>query len=215
MARTAVVLMNLGGPDRLEAVRALSCPTCSAIRPSWPARRFPLALGPHHRVAPGPVAREIYRRLGGAHRCSRTPRRRRGRSRQSWDRIIAVLWRCVIGTRPVMETAGEVAIGRATRSFACRSIRNSRRRRQLRHSPPGGTPRRAVWDRLPDALRLLLSRATGIYRSCRRARSGRRSMRLLADDKPPRLLLTAHGLPKRSCRPETPIPTMSNRPPPR
>jgi len=65
MARTAVVLMNLGGPDRLEAVRPFLFNLFSdpAIIPLPAVLRLPLARLISWRRAR--VAREIYRRLGG------------------------------------------------------------------------------------------------------------------------------------------------------
>ena len=65
MARTAVVLMNLGGPDRLEAVRPFLTNLFSdpAILRLPGFVRLPLARIIAWRRAR--VAREIYRKLGG------------------------------------------------------------------------------------------------------------------------------------------------------
>src|SRR6266513_1852422 len=65
MTRTAVVLMNLGGPDRLEAVQPFLFNLFSdpAILRLPAFFRLPLARIVSWRRAP--VAREIYRRLGG------------------------------------------------------------------------------------------------------------------------------------------------------
>ena len=66
MARTAVVLMNLGGPDSLQAVRPFLSNLFSdpaIIRLPAPLR-LPLARLIAWRRAP--LAREIYRRLGGS-----------------------------------------------------------------------------------------------------------------------------------------------------
>lgn len=66
MARTAVVLMNLGGPDSLEAVEPFlrNLFGDAAIIGLPRLLRLPLARLIARRRAP--VAREIYRRLGGA-----------------------------------------------------------------------------------------------------------------------------------------------------
>src|SRR6266478_2162297 len=65
MARTAVVLMNLGGPDRLEAVQPFLFNLFSdpAILRLPAFARLPLAYVISRRRAR--VAREIYRKLGG------------------------------------------------------------------------------------------------------------------------------------------------------
>src|SRR6267154_4312461 len=65
VARTAVVLMNLGGPDRLEAVQAFLFNLFSdpAILRLPALVRLPLARIIAWRRSP--VEREIYRKLGG------------------------------------------------------------------------------------------------------------------------------------------------------
>src|SRR5690242_5849205 len=65
MARIAVVLMNLGGPNRLEAVQPFLFNLFSdpAILPLPALVRLPLARIIAWRRSP--VAREIYRKLGG------------------------------------------------------------------------------------------------------------------------------------------------------
>src|SRR5690242_21324619 len=65
MTRTAVVLMNLGGPDRLEAVQPFLFNLFSdpAILRLPALARLPLARIIAWRRSP--VARDIYRKLGG------------------------------------------------------------------------------------------------------------------------------------------------------
>ena len=58
--------MNLGGPDSLEAVQPFLFNLFSDPGHHPVCRRCPPAAGAADCVAPSPVAREIYRRLGGA-----------------------------------------------------------------------------------------------------------------------------------------------------
>ena len=77
MARVAIVLMNLGGPDSLEAVRPFLVNLFSdpaIIDLPGPLRRPLARLIAWRRT---PVAREIYTRLGGDRPCSPIPKRRR------------------------------------------------------------------------------------------------------------------------------------------
>jgi ferrochelatase len=65
MSRTAIVLFNLGGPDSLDAVQPFLLNLFgdpAIIRAPWPLRSLLARLIAARRA---PVAREIYRRLGG------------------------------------------------------------------------------------------------------------------------------------------------------
>jgi protoheme ferro-lyase len=137
VARTAVVLMNLGGPDRLEAVQPFLFNLFSdpAILRLPALVRLPLARIIAWRRSR--VAQEIYRRLGGG---SPLLANTEAQAR-ALEAVLGPQHRCFVAMRywdPTSEqTAREVADGGRTRLFACRSIRNSRPRQRPRRSPLG------------------------------------------------------------------------------
>ena len=162
--------MNLGGPDRWRRCGRFSS-ICSAIRRSFGCRR---RCGCRWRALiawrRAPVAQ---RDLSPARRRVAAARQHRGAGARAgssaWDRTIAASSRCAIGIRERCRRRARSTNGRRTRSSACRSIRNSRRRRRLRRSPLGATRHDASGLDVPDQRRVLLSLRSGVYRSAGRA----------------------------------------------
>ena len=212
MSRVAVVLMNLGGPDSLDAVGPF-------LRNLF---RDPAIIG-----APGPVRWFLARngspsgagrkrgrstaRSAGVRRCLRKPRRRRRLCRRPSP--ISVRSRSPLRMRywhPMSEAsraAGSCPSGRIG-SCCCRSIRSSRPRPRRPRSPRGVTPptqpasphRRAPICCHPRADGLIAAHAALIEP-------------LLAKRQPgpglPRLLFSAHGLPEARGRARRSLPVAS------
>ena len=170
VARIAVVLMNLGGPDRLEAVQPFLFNLFSdpAILRLPALVRLPLARIIAWRRSPGSAGD-----LSQARRRIAAARQHRGAGKSarssSWGRSTGVLSRCAIGTRPASRPRARSPIGRRTRSFACRSIRNSRRRRRLRRSPLGAPRQHAMGLTCPTRVVCCYPSDPGLCRSGGRA----------------------------------------------
>jgi protoporphyrin/coproporphyrin ferrochelatase len=196
MPRTAVVLMNLGGPDSLEAVRPflLNLFSDAAIIRLPAVGRLPLARLIAWRRAG--VAREIYARLGGG---SPLLANTEAQAR-ALEEALGPGYRCFIAMRywhpTSAETAREVAdwapeeivclplypqFSTTTTASSLTAWRDAAARLAL--DPPCRViccyPReKGFVETLAGLIRPLLDLASGL-------------------EKPPRLLLTAHGLPKR------------------
>ena len=196
MGRIAVVMMNLGGPDRLEAVQPFLFNLFSdpAILRLPALVRFPLARIISRRRAP--IAREIYRRLGGGSPLAANTEAQA----RALEAALGRRYRCFVAMRywqPTSEeTAAEVAawgpdqivclplypqFSTTTTASSLTAWRAAAARRGLDrplrfvccyHSDPGFV------EALVGLIRPVLDLAAGHKR-------------------PPRLLLTAHGLPKR------------------
>jgi protoporphyrin/coproporphyrin ferrochelatase len=205
VARTAVVLMNLGGPDRLEAVQPFLFNLFSdpAILRLPALVRLPLARFIAWRRSP--VAREIYRRLDGA---SPLLANTEAQAR-ALEAVLGPQHRCFVAMRywdPTSDqTAREVAdwaadevvclplypqFSTTTTASSLAAWRSSATRRGIDcltrvvccyPSDPGYV------QAIAGLIRAALDSATG-------------------QEKPPRLLLTAHGLPKRIVQAGDPYP---------
>jgi ferrochelatase len=205
MARIAVVLMNLGGPDRLEAVQPFLFNLFSdpAILGLPGLVRLPLARIIAWRR--GPVAREIYRRLGGG---SPLLANTEAQAR-ALETLLGPQHRCFVAMRywnPTSEqTAREVADWAANEvvclplypqfsttttasSLAAWSAAATRRRIAC--------PTRVVCCYPSDPG--FVEAVAGMIRPVLSSATGR--------EKPLRLLLTAHGLPKRIVQAGDPYP---------
>jgi ferrochelatase len=205
MARVAVVLMNLGGPDSLDAVRPFLFNLFSdpAILRLPGILRLPLARLIAWRRAP--VAREIYRRLGGG---SPLLANTRAQAREL-EAVLGPHHRCFVAMRywhPTSEeTASEVAswapdeivclplypqFSTTTTASSLAAWRTAARRY--------GIERRVQAVCCYPADQGFVETVAGLIRPV--LDSG-------ADcDKPPRLLLTAHGLPKKIANAGEPYP---------
>jgi len=205
MTRTAVVLMNLGGPDRLEAVQPFLFNLFSdpAILRLPALFRLPLARLISRRRAP--IAREIYRRLGGGSPLTVNTEAQA----RALEAVLGPQSRCFVAMRywhPTSEeTAAEVADWDAdqivclpfypqfsTTTTACSlaAWRSAAARRGI------DCPTRSVccYPSDPGFVETL----AGLIRPV---------LDLTAShEKPSRLLLTAHGLPKRIVRAGDPYP---------
>ncbi|HEY1941474.1 MAG TPA: ferrochelatase [Roseiarcus sp.] len=206
MARIAVVLMNLGGPDRLEAVRPFLFNLFSdpAILRLPALVRLPLARVIAWRR--GPVAREIYRRLGGeSPLLANTEAQAR-----ALETLLGPQHRCFIAMRywhPTSEqTAREVAdwaadevvclplypqFSTTTTASSLAAWGTSSRRCGI------ACPTRVVCCYPSDSG--FVEAVAGMIRPVLSSAAGQ--------EKPLRLLLTAHGLPKRIVQAGDPYPT--------
>jgi ferrochelatase len=205
MARTAIVLMNLGGPDRLEAVQPFLFNLFSdpAILRLPAFARLPLAYVISRSRAR--VAREIYRKLGGGspllanteaqataleallgsqHRCFVAMRywhptsEEAARQVAEWgaDEIVC------LPLYPQFSTTTTASSFAAWRTAAARCGIESRMRVVCCYpSEPG------FIEAIAGLTRPVLDAAAGY-------------------ETPPRLLLTAHGLPKKIARDDEPYP---------
>jgi ferrochelatase len=205
VARTAVVLMNLGGPDRLEAVRPFLFNLFSdpAILRLPALVRLPLARIIAWRR--GPVAREIYRKLGGG---SPLLANTEAQAR-ALETVLGPQHRCFVAMRywyPTSEqTAREVA-GWAADEVVCLPL-------YPQFSTTTTASSLAAW-RASAARRGIkcptwvvccypadpgfVEAVAGMIGPALDAAAGH--------EKSPRLLLTAHGLPKRIVRAGDPYP---------
>jgi ferrochelatase len=205
MARVAIVLMNLGGPDSLEAVRPFLVNLFSdpaIIDLPGPLRR-PLACLIAWRRAP--VAREIYARLGG-----RSPLLANTKAQaQALEASLGPGHRCFVAMRywhpTSAETAREVAKWRPDQivclplypQFSTTTTASSLASWKLAAKQQGlDRPTRCIRcypceKGLIDALVRLIKPALDMVST-----TGRR----------PRLLLTAHGLPMKIVRAGDPYP---------
>lgn len=196
MGRIAVVLMNLGGPDRLEAVQPFLFNLFSdpAILRLPALFRLPLARIISRRRAP--IAREIYRRLGGG-----SPLRVNTEAQaNALEAVLGPQHRCFVAMRywhPTSEeAAAEVAawgpdqivclplypqFSTTTTASSLAAWRAAAARRGL------DSPWRFVccYPRDPG----FVEAVAGLIRPVLALAAGHK--------RPPRLLLTAHGLPKR------------------
>jgi protoporphyrin/coproporphyrin ferrochelatase len=196
MARTAVVLMNLGGPDSLPAVEPFLTNLFSdpaIIRLPW-LLRMPLArLIARARAR---TAREIYQKLGGA---SPLLANTEGQA-QALDRLLGPDYRSFIAMRYWRPTSVDAA--RAVADWKPDNIVCLPLYPQLSTTTTASSL--TDWRRAVAQLRLNFP--TRVV-CCYPAEKGfieaiARLVRPLLDRasghaKPPRLLLTAHGLPKK------------------
>lgn len=206
MARTAVVLMNLGGPDRLEAVQPFLVNLFSdpAILRVPALLRLPLARVIAWRRAG--VARDIYRRLGGG---SPLLANTQAQAR-ALEQLLGEDYRCFVAMRywhPMsVETAREAAawtpdeivclplypqFSTTTTASSLAAFRAAAARHGIADKvrAVGGYPRDPGF----------VETVAGLIRPV---------LDSIADHgKPPRLLLTAHGLPKRIVQAGDPYPT--------
>ena len=205
MARVAVVLMNLGGPDGLEAVRPFLFNLFSdpAILRLPALARLPLACIIAWRR--GPVAHEIYRKLGGG---SPLLANTEAQAR-ALETVLGPQHRCFIAMRywhPTSErTAREVSdwaadevvclplypqFSTTTTASSLAAWRTSATRCRIE------CPTRVVccYPAEPGFVEAI----AGLIQPALDAAAGY--------EKPPRLLLTAHGLPKRIVRAGDPYP---------
>lgn len=205
MARIAVVLMNLGGPDRLEAVEPFLFNLFSdpAIIRLPAFLRLPLARLISSRRAR--VAREIYRRLGGG---SPLLVNTEAQAR-ALEAALGPHHRCFVAMRywhPMSaETARDVAKW-APEEIVCLPL-------YPQFSTTTTASSLAAWRTAAVAYGIdRLVRVVCCYPSDKgfaEAVAGliRPVLGLAAGlDKPPRLLLTAHGLPKKIVRAGDPYP---------
>jgi ferrochelatase len=210
VARIAVVLMNLGGPDRLEAVQSFLFNLFSdpAILRLPTLFRLPLARIIAWRRSP--VAQEIYRKLGGGspllanteaqaialeavlgpqHRCFVAMRYWRPTSDQTAREVADWLPDKVVclPLYPQFSTTTTASSLAAWRTAATRhGVACPTRVVCCYPSDPGFV------EALARMIRPVLSSATG-------------------HEKPPRLLITAHGLPKRIVQAGDPYPNQVER----
>ncbi|MBV8937582.1 MAG: ferrochelatase [Alphaproteobacteria bacterium] len=196
MGRVAVVLMNLGGPDRLEAVQPFLFNLFSdpAILRLPAPFRLPLAHIISRRRAP--IAREIYRRLGGG---SPLVANTEAQAR-ALEAVLGPQYRCFVAMRywhPTSEaTAAEVADWGADQivclplypQFSTTTTASSLAAWRAATAKQGlDRPLRSVCCFHSD--NGFVEALAGLIRPV---------LDLAVDHRrPPRLLLTAHGLPKR------------------
>jgi ferrochelatase len=205
VARVAVVLMNLGGPDRLEAVQPFLFNLFSdpAILRLPALVRLPLARIIAWRR--GRVAHEIYRKLGGG---SPLLANTEAQAR-ALEAVLGPQHRCFVAMRywePMSEqTAREVADWAADEvvclplypQFSATTTASSLaawRASATRHGIAGPTRVVCCYPSDPGFIEAI----AGLIRPALDAAAG--------DEKPPRLLLTAHGLPKRIVQAGDPYP---------
>ena len=206
MARTAVVLMNLGGPDNLAAVRPFLFNLFSdpAILRVPKIFRLPLAWLIARQRAP--VARHIYERLGGGSPLlANTEAQARG-----LEAALGPGYRCFVAMRywrpDSLETAQEVA-NWAPDQIVCLPL-------YPQFSTTTTASSLAAWHDATARCGI----ASPVHTVCSypseagfvNALAGliRPYLDLAADhDRPPRLLLTAHGLPKRIVSAGDPYPS--------
>lgn len=205
VARTAVVLMNLGGPDRLEAVRPFLFNLFSdpAILRLPALVRLPLARIIAWRR--GPVAREIYRKLGGG---SPLLANTEAQAR-ALETVLGPQHRCFVAMRywnPTSErTAREVADFGAD-EVACLPL-------YPQYSTTTTGSSLAAWHAAASRCRIecptrvvccypadpgFVEAIAGLIQPVLDTAAGYK--------KPPRLLLTAHGLPERIVKAGDPYP---------
>lgn len=205
VARTAVVLMNLGGPDRLEAVQPFLFNLFSdpAILRLPALVRLPLArIIARHR---SPIAQEIYRRLGGA---SPLLANTEAQAR-ALEAVLGPQYRCFVAMRywdPTSEqTAREVADWAADEvvclplypQFSTTTTASSLAAWRTSATRWGIECRTRVVCCYPSDPGFVEAIA-GLIRPALDSAAGH--------EKPPRLLLTAHGLPKRIVEAGDPYP---------
>lgn len=196
MARTAVVLINLGGPDSLDAVQPflfnlLSDP--AIIRLPWLLRMLLARLIAHGRAR---TAREIYAKLGGA-----SPLLANSEAQaRALDAVLGPDYRSFIAMRYWYPTSSEAAravaawgpdaivclplypqLSTTTTASSLTAWRQAARREGL------DRPTRIICC-YPDQTGFIEALASLIRPMLERASEF---------SKPPRLLLTAHGLPKK------------------
>ena len=205
MVRTAVVLMNLGGPDRLEAVQPFLFNLFSdpAILRMPALARLPLARIIAWRR--GRVALEIYRKLGGG---SPLLANTEAQAR-ALEAVLGPLHRCFVAMRywdPTSEQAAREVADWAADEVVCLPLypqfsttttasslaawRVSAKRRGIDY------PTRVVCCYPADPG--FVEAIAGLIRPALDVAAGY--------GKPPRLLLTAHGLPKRIVQAGDPYP---------
>jgi protoporphyrin/coproporphyrin ferrochelatase len=205
MTRTAVVLMNLGGPDRLEAVQPFLFNLFSdpAILRLPAFFRLPLARIVSWRRAP--IAREIYRRLGGGSPLTANTEAQA----RALEAILGPQHRCFVAMRywhPTSEEAAAVVAAWDADQIVCLPLypqfsttttvsslaawRAAAARRGI------DRPVRSVCCYPSDPG--FVEAVAGLIRPVLDLAAGYK--------KPPRLLLTAHGLPKRIVRAGDPYP---------
>jgi ferrochelatase len=205
VARTAVVLMNLGGPDRLEAVE----PFLTNLFSDPAILRLPgLIRSPLARIIAwrrGRVAREIYRKLGGA---SPLLANTQAQAR-ALEAVLGPDYRCFVAMRywhPTSdEAAGEVVDWGADR-IVCLPLYPQFSTTTTASSLSAwrdAAARRGIYSPMHVVCCYpcdpgFIEAAAGPIRSALDEAAG--------DEKPPRLLLTAHGLPKRIVEAGEPYP---------
>jgi protoporphyrin/coproporphyrin ferrochelatase len=196
MGRVAVVLMNLGGPDRLEAVQPFLFNLFSdpAILRLPVLFRLPLAHIISRRRTP--IAREIYRRLGGG---SPLVANTEAQAR-ALEAVLGPPYRCFVAMRYWHPTSEETAVevaGWGADQIVCLPL-------YPQFSTTTTASSLAAWraamarrglDRPPQVVCCYPS-DPGFVKAV--AGLIRPVLDLAAEhERPPRLLLTAHGLPKR------------------
>ena len=198
MARTAVVLMNLGGPDRLEAVQPFLFNLFSdpAILRLPALVRLPLARIIARRR--GPVAQEIYRKLGGGSPLlANTELQAR-----ALETVLGPQHRCFVAMRywaPTSEQAAREVADWAADEVVCLPL-------YPQFSTTTTASSLAAWRASASRHRIECpTRAVCCYPANPgfvEAIAGliRPSLDAGGYEKPPRVLLTAHGLPKRIVR---------------
>jgi ferrochelatase len=205
VARTAVVLMNLGGPDRLEAVQPFLVNLFSdpAILRLPALVRLPLARIIAWRR--GPIAQEIYRKLGGG---SPLLANTEAQAR-ALEAVLGPQHRCFVAMRywhpTSAQTARQVAdwaadevvclplypqFSTTTTASSLAAWRASASRRRIE------CPTWVVCCYPADPG--FVEAMAGLIQPALDAAAGYK--------KPPRLLLTAHGLPKRIVQAGDPYP---------
>jgi ferrochelatase len=196
MARTAVVLMNLGGPDSLAAVEPFLINLFSdpaIIRLPW-ALRMPLArLIAHARAR---TARTIYSRLGGASPLLVNTKAQA----EALETVLGPDYRSFIAMRYWHPTSGEAA--KAVAAWQPEEIVCLPLYPQLSTTTTSSSL--AAWRRAAEDLGIdRLTRVVCCYPDAGGfveavAGLARPALERASEfAKPPRLLLTAHGLPKK------------------
>src|SRR5260370_33015291 len=205
VARTAVVLMNLGGPDRLESVQALLSTLFSdpAIIRLPALVRLPLARIIAWRR--GPVAQEIYRKLGGGAPLSVNPEAQA----RALEEVLGPQHRCFVAMRywkPTSEQTAQEVADWAADEVVCLPL-------YPQFSTTTTISSLAAWRASATRRRIdcpswvvccdpsapgFVEAVAGMIRPALDATAGHQS--------PLRLLLTAHGLPKRIVQSGDPSP---------
>jgi ferrochelatase len=205
MARTAVVLMNLGGPDTLAAVQPFLCNLFSdpAIIRLPAALRLPLACLVAWRRAR--VARDIYRRMGGG---SPLLVNTEAQAR-ALEAALGPGHRCFVAMRYWPPTSGETARDVANWApdeivclplypqFSTTTTASSLAAWRNAAVAHGVAPLTRVVCCYPSD-KGFIEAVAGLIRPFLDAAAGER--------KPPRLLLTAHGLPQKIVHAGDPYP---------
>jgi len=196
MARIAVVLMNLGGPDRLEAVQPFLFNLFSdpAILRLPALFRLPLARVISRRRAP--IAREIYRRIGGASPLTTNTEAQA----RALEAVLGPQNRCFIAMRywhPTSEEAAREVACWGADEIVCLPL-------YPQFSTTTTASSVAAWRAaaarcgIDRPLRLVCCYPSDPDFIEAVAQLVRPVLDLAAGyEKPPRLLLTAHGLPKK------------------